>query len=178
MRYGTGALWDLCNSSIDPEFMDQADLVGCGAVGCGGVGCGVFWLKTFARYEKNEIATIKIAYCPNRQCHIDPVYNHPKNMMTSSNGNISALLALCEGNSSVTGEFPSHRSVTESFGVFFDLRLKIWLSKKSRRRCFETPSRPLWRHCNEIWEAWRFSYSYTSANVLRTAVKIWHVYEI
>ena len=28
-------------------------------------------------------------------------------MMTSSNGNISALLALCEGNPSVTGGFPS-----------------------------------------------------------------------
>ena len=30
----------------------------------------------------------------------------------------SALLALCEGNSPVTGEFPSQMSVTRSFGVF------------------------------------------------------------
>ena len=30
-----------------------------------------------------------------------------KPMMTSSSENISVLLALCEGNSSVTGEFPS-----------------------------------------------------------------------
>ena len=30
----------------------------------------------------------------------------------------SALLALCEGNSSVTGEFPSQRPVTRSFDVF------------------------------------------------------------
>ena len=44
-------------------------------------------------------------------------------MMTSSNGNISALLALCEGNSPVTGEFPAQRPVTRSFDVFFDLRL-------------------------------------------------------
>ena len=29
---------------------------------------------------------------------------------------------------------------------FFDLRLNKWLS--SRRRWFETSSRPLWRHCN------------------------------
>ena len=35
----------------------------------------------------------------------------------------SALLAICEGNSPVTGEFPSQRPVTRSFGVFFDLRL-------------------------------------------------------
>ena len=32
--------------------------------------------------------------------------------MTSSNGNIFALLALCAGNSSVTGEFPTQRPVT------------------------------------------------------------------
>ena len=31
----------------------------------------------------------------------------------------SALLALCEGNSPVTGEFPLQRPVTQSFGVFF-----------------------------------------------------------
>ena len=36
----------------------------------------------------------------------------------------SALLALCEGNSPVTGEFPSQRQVTRSFEVFFDLSLK------------------------------------------------------
>ena len=33
----------------------------------------------------------------------------------------SALLALCEGNSPITGEFPAQRSVTRGFGVFFDL---------------------------------------------------------
>ena len=32
----------------------------------------------------------------------------------------SALLALCAGNSPVTGEFPKQRSVTRSFDVFFD----------------------------------------------------------
>ena len=35
----------------------------------------------------------------------------------------SALLALCAGNSPVTGEFPTQRPVTRSFDVFFDLRL-------------------------------------------------------
>ena len=59
----------------------------------------------------------------------------------------SALLALCEGNSPVTGKFPPQRPVTLSFDVFFD----ICLSKQSRRRWFETPSRPLWRHCNLLY---------------------------
>ena len=36
----------------------------------------------------------------------------------------SALLALCEGNSPVNGEFPSQRPVTRSFDISFDLRLK------------------------------------------------------
>ena len=58
------------------------------------------------------------------------------------------LLALCAGNSPVTGEFPSQRPVTRSFGVFFDLHRNKQLSKLSRRPSFETSSRPLWRHCN------------------------------
>ena len=45
----------------------------------------------------------------------------------------SALLALCVGNSPVTGEFPSHRPVTRGFGVFFDLCLYKRVSKQSRR---------------------------------------------
>ena len=74
--------------------------------------------------------------------------NWCKIMMTSWNGNISALLALCAVNSPVTDEFPSQRPVTRSFDVFFYLRLNKQLSKQSRRRWFETPLHPLWRHCN------------------------------
>ena len=58
----------------------------------------------------------------------------------------SALLALCAGNSPVTGEFPAQRPVTRSFDVFFDLLLNTRLSKQSWGWWFETPSRPLWRH--------------------------------
>ena len=60
----------------------------------------------------------------------------------------SALLAICAGNSSVTGEFPAQMPVTRSFDVFFDLRLNKRLSKQSWGWWFETPSHPLWRHCN------------------------------
>ena len=69
-------------------------------------------------------------------------------MMTSSNGNISMLLALCAGNSPATGEFFSQRPVTRSFDVFFDLRPNKQLSKQPRGWWFETLSRPLWRHRN------------------------------
>ena len=50
----------------------------------------------------------------------------------------SALLALFAGSS----------PVTRSFDIFFDLRLNKWLRKQSWGWWFETPSRPLWRHCN------------------------------
>ena len=63
----------------------------------------------------------------------------------------SALLALCAGNSSVTVEFPPQRPVTQSFDVFFDLRLNKRLSKQSWRRWFDTLSRSLWRHCALHW---------------------------
>ena len=61
----------------------------------------------------------------------------------------SALLALCTGNSPVSGEFPSQRPVMRSFGVFFDRHLNKRLSKQSWGWWFETPSRSLWRQCND-----------------------------
>ena len=60
----------------------------------------------------------------------------------------SALLAICMGNSSVTGEFPVQRPVTWSFDVFFDLGLNERLSKQSWGWWFEMPSPPLWHHSN------------------------------
>ena len=61
-----------------------------------------------------------------------------------------ALLAICAGNSPVTGEFPAQRPVTRSLDVFFDLRLNEPLSKQSWGWWFETPSRLLWRHINDL----------------------------
>ena len=72
-------------------------------------------------------------------------------MMTSPNGNIARVTSRLCGNSTVTGEFPAHIPATRSFDVFFDLRLHKRLSKQSWGWLFETPSRPLWRHCN--WKA-------------------------
>ena len=80
-------------------------------------------------------------------CHLssnDSLLSWWRNQMET----FSALLALCEGNSPVTGEFPSQRPVTRSLDVFFDLRLNKGLSKQSWGWWFETSSRSLWRHCN------------------------------
>ena len=62
----------------------------------------------------------------------------------------TALLALCARNSPVTGEFSVQRPVTRGLGVSFDLRLNKRLRKHLPGWWFETPSRPLWRHCNAI----------------------------
>ena len=83
-------------------------------------------------------------------------------MMTSSNGNISASLALCAGNSPVTGDFPAQRSVTRSFDVFFDLCQNKRLSKQSWGWWFETPSCSLWRHCNDDYIPWKIMEVITS----------------
>ena len=71
-----------------------------------------------------------------------PSYLHNENILTWTDGlyieigtlfqntwwihqmeTFSALLALCAGNSLVTGEFPSQRPVTRSFDACFDLDL-------------------------------------------------------
>ena len=64
----------------------------------------------------------------------------------------SALLALCAGNSPVTGEFPSQRPVTRSFDVdvFFHMCLNKRLSKLSWGWWYKTPSRSLLRQCNMV----------------------------
>ena len=61
-------------------------------------------------------------------------------------GTFSALLALCVGNSPVTGEFQLTKA--SDFYVFLDLCLNKRLSKQSLGWWFVTPSCSLWRHCN------------------------------
>ena len=93
----------------------------------------------------------------------------------------SAPLALREGNPPVTGGFPSQRPVTRSFDLFFDLRLNKRLSKQMRRRWFESPSRSLWRHCNEsietsifyvIWLVELFYSKYEFANKMYIPIHV------
>ena len=58
----------------------------------------------------------------------NPITDRPWSVIIiimSSNGNISALLALCEGNSLVIDEFPSQWPVTWSFDVFCAWR-NVW----------------------------------------------------
>ena len=88
----------------------------------------------------------------------------------------SALLAICVRNSPATGEFPTQRPVTRSFDAFFDLRLKKRLSKQLWCWRFGTPSRPLWRHCNDKPHKrleWHHPCTLETDNKSRTKNYIW-----
>ena len=69
-----------------------------------------------------------------RACYLDMLDMSIRSnyILTSSNGNIF--------------RFTAQKPVTRSFDVF-DLRLNKRLSKQWWSWWFETPSRPLWRHC-------------------------------
>ena len=81
-------------------------------------------------------SVVKIATSP---CYLyDGITFSFSNFIISSNAwwrhkmeTFSALLAICAGNSPVTGEFPTQRPVTRSFDVFFDLRLNDdWVNNR------------------------------------------------
>ena len=78
----------------------------------------------------------------------------------------SAFLAIFAGNSPVTGEFPSQRPVTRSFDIFLDLRPNKRLSKQRWGWCFETPARPLWRHCHGLHVSPKFDAGFHDAFML------------
>ena len=60
-------------------------------------------------------------------------------MMTSSNGNIFRVTGPLCGEFTGPGECPTQRPVTQSFDVFFDLRLNKRLSKQLWGWWFEMP---------------------------------------
>ena len=79
----------------------------------------------------------------------------------------SALLALCEGISPVTCEFPSQWPVTRRCDVLFDLHPNKRLGKQLRHRWFETPSHSLWREYNAIMNTLCFSLRSTLGFVIK-----------
>ena len=99
----------------------------------------------FCRVNINKSAIIEHTESSIRQFII--------NMVTSSNGNIFALLAISAGNSPDAGAFPAQRQVTRNFDIFFDLCLNKRLSKQSWGWWFGAPSRPLCRHCDAMKNA-------------------------
>ena len=73
-------------------------------------------------------------------------------MITSSNGNFFRVTVL------LCGEFPGPRLIPRTKASDVELWCFLWsapetrLSKQSWDWWFETPSRPLWRHCNAYFK--------------------------
>ena len=94
-------------------------------------------------------------------------------MMTSSNGNIFRVTGPLCGEFTGPGEFPTQRSVTLSFDVFFDLRPNKWLSKQPWGWWFETPSCSLWRQCNDdIFSCENFLHLIICLNSLKLSASV------
>ena len=114
------------------------------------------YIHTYKYFARFILGYIREVYASNSMAMISWHPKHPTVLQLNVNTwwrhqleTFSALLALCAGNSPVTGEFPAQRPVTRSFDVFFDLSMNKWLSKQSWGWWSETPSRPSWHHCNE-----------------------------
>ena len=105
--------------------------------------CGIKWLSIRMCTPWRNTA---FSYCVFSECYW--VITVPEFMMTSSNGNIFRVTGPLCGEFTGPGEFPTQRSVTRSFDVFFDLRLNKRLSKQPWGWWFEPPSWSLWRHRN------------------------------
>ena len=124
-----------------------------GNAGWWGVMCGSLqWFSITALYNclcglKFVVVALNYVFGPRIVWYLDSISN-VFNMMTSSTGKFSALLALCVRNSPVNGEFPSQRPVTWRFDVIFYLRLNKCLNKQSWGWWFEMPSSSLSCHCN------------------------------
>ena len=121
---------------------------------------------------------------PNSNCILSRKFVRGKTLPTvlielqlipSANGNIPLLLLaglkLPKSSTTVVGHknelnfsmmtssnrkifLHAQRPVTQSFDVFFDMCPNKRLSKQSWSWWFQTPSRPLLRHCNVFAEVW------------------------
>ena len=110
---------------------------------------GIQWvnglLSRLMKLSQAELDNIALQH-PKSHCHQPHVFIQKPSREVSTWWRhqmeiISALLALCVGNSPVTGEFPTQKPMMQSFDVFFDLRLNKRLSKQLRCELLEMPSR-------------------------------------
>ena len=98
----------------------------------------------------------------------------------------SALLALCAGDSPVTGEFPLKRPVARSFDIFFDLGLKKgWVNNRDNgdlrlHRADFYVTVMLWRKFLQIFNIsvsliWNGHISHILLKLIETG---WRIYDI
>ena len=101
----------------------------------------VAWKQTWWRHQMETFSALLALCAGNSPVPVNSPHKGQweANMMTSSNGNIFRVTGPLCGEFTGPGEFPTQRPVTQSFDVFFDLRLNKRLSKKPLGWWFETP---------------------------------------
>ena len=118
--------------TMGSEWTDKRDKTGFGSVARGGFFFFFVWSSFPAVLHSVGSGVVWITDCPPY------VLYHTISWWRHQMETFSVLLALCAGNSPVTGEFLAQRPVTRSFDVFFDLQLNKRLSKQSWGWWFET----------------------------------------
>ena len=129
----TVAIYSILVKGDENKFINSSTKLNCAIYFC--------WSDELIENSRHDLTKLP-GTSSTKHTHKSPWWRHQMEIF-------SALLAICAGNSPVTGEFPTQRPVPRSFDVFFDLRLKKGLRKQSWGWWFETLSRPLWRHCND-----------------------------
>ena len=98
-----------------------------------GLLCGYGSTETPSPHTEHQ--SVCAEFCWFRCCQPDTWWRHQMATFSTS-------LALCKGNPPVTSGFPSQWPVTRSFDV-------LPAPQQMVEQTIETPSRSLWRHCNE-----------------------------
>ena len=96
-------------------------------------------------------------------------------MLTPSNGNISALHALCAGNSPVTGEFPSQRPVTRALMISFICAwINGWVNNREagdlRHHCAHYDVTVMKNGASRIMVKW-----FWISNLLKSQIGFFHI---
>ena len=86
------------------------------------------WAPTLTSRRRSSLTRGSVVFLQQQSRHVTllGLYSWWRHQMDA----VSALLAICAGNSLVTGEFPAQGPVTRSFDVFFALRLNGWVNNR------------------------------------------------
>ena len=107
--------------------------------------------RTFIRDTcfTTDISSLRHVTISNENIELPHRILQAATMMTSSKGIIFRVTGHLCGEFTGSRWIPRKRPVKRSFDVYFDLRLNKRLSKQAWGWWFETPSCPIWRHCND-----------------------------
>ena len=153
--YGTGALWDLSDRSIQTTnpvaYLTIKPLVGLNIET--GPRFSTYMCTYFNWFSVRlglNTTNGNPSWCSILRPEQTGRYFADDIVMTSSNGNGFHVTGPLWGESTGDQWIPSQRASGAGFCVFFDVSLNKRLNKQTRRGWFETSRRPLRRHCSDI----------------------------